>query len=75
MPYSTLASSPSLITLPAFLIENRYPSYKEKISSGGTLESEQAITKTLGCCPLNSSFKLSLILCLFWLNQESIDCL
>lgn len=55
MPYSTLASSPSLITLPAVLIENRYSSYKEKISSGDALESEQAITKTLGCCSLIES--------------------
>ena len=55
MPYSTLASSPSLITLPAVLIENRYPSYKEKISSGATLESEQAITRMLGSCPLIES--------------------
>ena len=46
------------MTLPAVLITKRYPSPKEKISSGDTLESEHVIIKTGGFWPLTSSFKL-----------------
>ena len=50
-PYSTLASTFRLVTLPAMRTLKMSPMPKSKISSAGVRESMQLSTTAKGCCP------------------------